>query len=498
MSEPAQTGPEQRPDVLAEIGALGDFPAAARVIQRLNESVRREDCKAIVVARTILQDPGLSSKVLRVVNSSFYRHGGEPVSTISRAVILMGFDAIRDLTAGILLVEQLVPKGRDGAFVRETFARSLRCGLVAQALSARVGYANSEEAYLLGLFANLGLLWLGAYYPEPFARAREMADAEDIPLDDAVMKVFGVRLSELSAAILERWQFPPSYAAYFRHPPAAEAGRAHDGAAKLAALVSLASEYTSTEGPTDVVLERFRTYFAVAPEQFLAAAESAEGAFRQQAPILGMALGHPPASTGTPAATHAASGRAVGPAPAPTPAAAPRPVHEPHAAEPASPLAIIAEITQAILAHENINDILSMVLEGIARAGRFDSVLLALLNPTRDRLVGRLGFGDGVDAFLRTLVVPLRPDAGALAEAMLTREPRVVPVGSPADLVPRGVSTGAVRLQSFVVCPLIVRQKAVGVVVAARAGDPTVADTDLPGVQLFCSQASLALDRAAG
>jgi GAF domain-containing protein len=81
---------------------------------------------------------------------------------------------------------------------------------------------------------------------------------------------------------------------------------------------------------------------------------------------------------------------------------------------------------------------------------------------------------------------------------MLTREPRVVPAGTPSDLVPRGESTGAVRFASFIVCPLIVRKKAVGAVVAARAGDPPVGDGDLAIVQLFCSQASLALDRAAG
>ena len=87
MPQNAPTPEASQPDVVAEIAGKGDVPAAARVIQRLNESVRREDCKAMVVARTILQDPGLSSKVLRVVNSSFYRHGGEAISTISRATV---------------------------------------------------------------------------------------------------------------------------------------------------------------------------------------------------------------------------------------------------------------------------------------------------------------------------------------------------------------------------------------------------------------------------
>ncbi len=482
-----QTAPFQdaHPDVVAEIAGKGDVPAAARVIQRLNESVRREDCKAMVVARTILQDPGLSSKVLRVVNSSFYRHGGEPISTISRAVILMGFDAIRDLTAGILLMEQLVPKGKEGSWVRETFMRSLRCGLVAQALSSRVGYPSPEEAYLLGLFANLGSLWLAAYYPERFTEVRTLVDRERLTLDDAVGRVFGVQPSAMSASILEHWDFPASYAAYFRTPPPDVAARVHGASAKLGALVSLAAEYVSDDGTTDAVLQRFQAHFALAPEQFIAAAETAEETLREQAPMLGIALpktsAHQAAARRPPAHEGGAHGHA-----------------DPGTTDAPSALAVIAEITQAILAGENINDVLSMVLEGLARAGHFDSVLLALLNPSRDRIVGRLGFGEGVEAFLRSLVVPLRADAGALAEAMVTRQARVVAQGTPADLVPRGDSTGAVRLESFITCPLIVRQKAVGALVAARAGAPAVAKSDLAVVQLFCSQASLALDRAAG
>jgi len=488
-STPETPTPEAaQPDVVAEIAGKGDVPAAARVIQRLNESVRREDCKAMVVARTILQDPGLSSKVLRVVNSGFYRHGGEPISTISRAVILMGFDAIRDLTAGILLMEQLVPKGKDGSWVRETFTRSLRCGLVAQALSTRVGYQNPEEAYLLGLFANLGSLWLAAYYPERFVEVRALVEREGLSLDDAVARVFGVKPAAMSASILEHWDFPPSYSSYFRNPPPDGATRVQDPSSKLAAMVSLAAEYTTDAGTTDAVLQRFQAHFALAPEQFVAAAETAEETFREQAPMLGIAV---PRTT----AQQAAARRT--PAPGASEAEAPVPV-APATTDAPSALAVIAEITQAILSSENINDILSMVLEGLARSGHFDTVLLALLNPTRDRIVGRLGFGDGVEAFLRSLVVPLRPDAGALAEVMLTRQPRVVPKGTPADLVPRGESTGTVRFESFVVCPLIVRQKPVGALVAARAAASAVANSDLAIVQLFCSQASLALDRAAG
>jgi len=488
MPEPRQAG---RPDVLAEIGTKGDFPAAARIIQRLNESVRRDDCKTAVVARTILQDPGLSSKVLRVVNSVLYRHGADPIATISRAVVLLGFDAIRDLTAGILLMDQVLPAGKVGGWVRDAFTRSLRCGFVAQAVSARVGYPNPEEAYLLGLFANLGALWLAAHYPAAFADVQVAMDRDGLSLDAATTRVFGVQPSDVAARILSAWEFPARYARYFLSAAVPEA-RVRDPEAVLAATVGVAAEYTRAGGSPAAALERFQTVFGLPPEIFAAAMRAGDEAFQAQAPAFGNMI----AKSALVRESEPAARRSPAPIP-PAPPSVAQP-GAPASADAPSALAVVAEITQAILAHENINDVLSMVLEGLARAGRHDCVLLALLTPGRDRIVGRLGFGDGAAEFLRTLVVPLRPGAGALAEAILSRAPRVASTGGASDLVPAGAPTGALRFTSFIACPLVVRGKAVGAVIAARTGPPAVAEPDLALVQLFASQAGLALDRAAG
>ena len=203
--------------------------------------------------------------------------------------LLLGFDAIRDLTAGLLLVEQLLPRGKGVAPVREGFARSLRCGLVAQALSARVGYPNPEEAYLLGLFANLGTLWLAAHYPDRFAEARA-ATAGERGLETSIAHTFGVRPADLAARILEHWGFPPHYTGYFRDARPGDRSVANDQEAKLAATVSLASDYSSGDVALEDILARFERLFGLPREQFIAAARTAEQALHEQAPALGITL----------------------------------------------------------------------------------------------------------------------------------------------------------------------------------------------------------------
>ncbi|MCW5889018.1 MAG: HDOD domain-containing protein [bacterium] len=455
--------------LLTRAGSGSDFPAHAQIIRQIHAAVQKDNCAALDVVRIILKDPGLSSKVLRVVNSAYYRHQTEPISTVTRAVIILGFETIRDVTTGLLLLEDLVKRGQTSEYIREGLRRSLYCGLLAQALSAKVGYPMPEEAYLLGLFADWGMLWVATHFPDDFEKAQRLARRRGLRIEDAATEVLGVPPTALAAGVLEKWRFPPAFAEYFRETPSERerlATRSDEG--RLLAIVNLASDFTAPQGEMGAevgasVLKRFQNLFGLAPEPFLDAARSARDAFRHQAPLFGLEPDDPAAS------------------PSDVPADAP-------AANLQAALSIISEITRAIVEHDDINETLAMVLEGVARAGRWDVVFFALLNAGRDRLVGRLGYGEDVKRWLAALDVPLRPDAGVLAECVLGSKPCL---GS-------GTPTPALSaVTSFLALPLVVRGRAIGVLVAGRTQPPAASTADMHLVQLFCSQASLALDRAA-
>src|SRR5262249_7999018 len=131
-----------------------------------------------------------------------------------------------------------------------------------------------------------------------------------------------------------------------------------------------------------------------------------------------------------------------------------------------------------------------------ARTGRFDVAFLALLNPRKDRLLGRLGYGDGVGEFLKGLCLPVAPNGGVLVDVILAREPRVVAQGTATMLGPHAAPVPKIPAASFVVQPLVVRAKAIGVLAATRGAGTVVGVADLTLVQLFCNHAGLALDRA--
>jgi len=527
----------QRPgrmhDVLGEISTKGDFPAAAHVVERLNGMLRRDDCSALVIAQVILQDPGLSSKVLRVVNSAFYRTRGNPISTITRAVILLGVERVRDVAASLLLIEQVIRHARASAAAREHLHRSLLCALLSQELAVKINLPAPEEAYLLGLFSNLGLLWLATFYEEEFELGLELERESGKATEQVVAEVFGITTRELAAQVLEHWNFPASYANHFRRPLLHDAGSMSNPAIRLSTLVGLVAEFVrgaSRAGEkAPAVLTRFQTLFGVPPDEFLEVASQVTLELRKQEAALGIEPIAPAVKPAVPAS--AAPPHAGSPAPADAqsaPAAEGRAATAPGSAPPAgvapsvhdvslragpvagaapasgraapvavteSVLAIVAEITRSIVEHDDVNQILLMVLEATARTAGFDAVFLALRNFEQNRLVGRMGYGEGVADYLKDLSVPLTAGAGILAATALGREPRLVTDGRAALLVPSGAPVPRIPSRSFIAQPLVVRGKTIGVLFAGRGHASTIGPAEAALLQVFASQATLALSQ---
>ena len=180
------------PRIVEEIREQGDLGANPQAIERLNHALNKEHCNTLGLAHAILQDPGLSAKILRVVNSVAYGARGEPVSTITRAIVLIGFERVREIATGLLMIQQLTRGKTGNEALHDNLRRALRCALTAQAVATRVGNVPPEQAYLLGLFANLGLLWIAAFYPDVLEKALALEASGSHTLDEAVVATAGV------------------------------------------------------------------------------------------------------------------------------------------------------------------------------------------------------------------------------------------------------------------------------------------------------------------
>jgi len=263
--------------------------------------------------------------------------------------------------------------------------------------------------------------------------------------------------------------------------------------------------------PDPKLLARFERVFGLPGQKLLDAVAGVEEELSAQARILGIAMPRGGAARATPVpaaqtATAAARSPLAGGASTPGAIAAGAPAGAVPAALASAPDAAAArgrdallaidvalEVSSSILVDDDVNHNLTAVVEGIARSGPFDVVVLALLTPERDRLNGRFGFGSRIEAQMPRVTAPVRRGAGLLAEAVIDGAPRIVEDGSAAMLVPAGAPIPHIAVSSFAIQPLVVRRLAIGVVFAGRAGGNRVSRGDLPVLQMLCNLACIGL-----
>jgi putative nucleotidyltransferase with HDIG domain len=185
---------------------LHQLPAMPLVVQELMGSFRNVNAGSATLARQIALDQGLSAKVLRVANSSFYGLPRE-IGSIQDAVTVLGFDSVRSLvlSAGFM---RAFPAGVKGAFDYEAYwVRSFRVATYTEALSSCMG-GTRQLAFTAGMFHDVGQLILNVCIPEKFAAILEQEKKTGFNLLDIEKTALGYDHAEIGAEMARRWNFP--------------------------------------------------------------------------------------------------------------------------------------------------------------------------------------------------------------------------------------------------------------------------------------------------
>ena len=185
-----------------------DFPALSDSVSAINRLTSSDKESINKLSNTILKDYGLTNKIMRLVNSAFYRQSGAGnISTISRAVIVLGFDAVRNIAITVLLFEHLQDKA-NARELKEAFLRANLAGTLARDASKKFMAREAEEGFICALFHSLGRLLAQYYFPEEVAEVRKVMVKQNCTEDLATTRVLGLNYSDLGIGIAKYWGFP--------------------------------------------------------------------------------------------------------------------------------------------------------------------------------------------------------------------------------------------------------------------------------------------------
>ncbi|HEU0282837.1 MAG TPA: HDOD domain-containing protein, partial [Gallionella sp.] len=217
-----------------------DFPALSGIISEINQIVSSESESTSKLAGTILHDLALTNKLLKLVNAASYGQFGGTINTISKAVVILGFETVRNIAMTLILLEFLQNKPQ-AAQLKEEIVKAVFSGVVAAQLSARHDICDIEETMVCSMFHNLGRM-LAIYYffeeSQEISRLTKQGESEE----EAAVKILGIHYAELGLSVARSWNFPPRLIAGMRKLSSEKVKPAHGELDNLAMTVNLAHE----------------------------------------------------------------------------------------------------------------------------------------------------------------------------------------------------------------------------------------------------------------
>ena len=187
-----------------------DFPSITRTltdINRLTSSDTKTSTKKL--AEIILKDYALTNKLLKYVNSAYYGNKSEKITSISRAVVILGYDQVKMIANGLTFFNQLKGDASNN-YLRDSMVKSFFSGLIARHLAQKLKLFDVEEAFICGLFQNLGENLSIYYFPEEHEEIIQLVQSNNIDKYQASKEIFGVDFSELGIEVARSWQLSES------------------------------------------------------------------------------------------------------------------------------------------------------------------------------------------------------------------------------------------------------------------------------------------------
>jgi serine/threonine protein kinase len=511
-----------------------DFPALSESVSAINKLTNSDRESINKLSNSILKDYALTNKILRLVNSAYYRQaGGGNISTVSRAVIVLGFDAIRNIAITVLLFEHLQDKA-NARELKEAFLRANLAGLLGRDAAQKLAPREAEEVFICAMFHDLGQLLAQYYFPEEVEEVHKLMQQKRLSEAAASTQILGISYEELGIGIAEIWGFPPDIVYSMRRLPEGPI-RPPNSREEMLRLVSGFSnemcDMIAGCAPEDrtraimAVADRFGATMETSDRQLQAIVQKSYGELTQVASILKVNLKQSPfvrqvqafAEDKERGGAESRPGGERGPASDGDDATLVSTLlgdtpllgggeseSEPELLVPEDAQATLAagiqDISNSLVDDFSLNDILRIILETMYRAMGFKRVLLCLKDVRSGQMTGRFGFGPDTNEVAKLFRFPLSYAADVFHLATSKGVDIIITdIDDPkiAERIPgwyRQIATA----KTFVLFPLNIKGNPVAMIYCDKdkAGSIAIPEKELTLLKTLRNQALLAIKQS--
>lgn len=196
-------------EVKRVIGSIDQLPTVPEVYLELKQALSQEEPDPRVLGAIIQKDPGMTAKILKLVNSAFFGLR-RTISEPREAVAYMGIDVVKTLILTNSIFQQSKPFQTTSFGISDVWHHSMSVATGAKAIALAEGLDRplQEEAFVGGILHDVGVLILASNFPDLYNRTAGLVATEHVLLPTAEQEIFGVTHAEVGAYLLGLWGLP--------------------------------------------------------------------------------------------------------------------------------------------------------------------------------------------------------------------------------------------------------------------------------------------------
>lgn len=193
----------------ALLNLVDSFPALPATVNKVIAVTSNPESSAHDLMRAVLPDQSMCATILKIANSAFF---GIPnsVSTIEKAIVVLGFDEIRDVVIGKAVFSSFQKLNKDNRHnIKMFWEHSFTCGLAAKIIANHLGQPQSE-LFIAGLIHDIGKLAMLFATPQDYASFLEPVEPRSYGSTSRETETFSIAHDQVGMRLLKRWLFPES------------------------------------------------------------------------------------------------------------------------------------------------------------------------------------------------------------------------------------------------------------------------------------------------
>ena len=186
------------------IMTASDLPTIPVVATKVMQLIENENATAEELSKIVASDPAVAARVLKISNSSYYGCQRQ-IQTLSHAIVVLGFATLKSLIVAASVKQVYQPYGLTEKMLWE---HSFGAGLAARIIAKETRAASEEEAFLGGLFHDIGKIIMNSMNARQFQDVMQRCYNDGLSFEEAERQVFSYTHSEVGGLVIKKWNFP--------------------------------------------------------------------------------------------------------------------------------------------------------------------------------------------------------------------------------------------------------------------------------------------------